>query len=340
MKNKFLILLLIILPFNTVSAETISNRLSGKIVLSIEENGEAWYINPDNLERYFLGRPADAFQIMRSLGVGISENDFENFKSGAPPKLSGKILLRAENNGESYYVNPDNFQMYFLGRPDDAFRIMRELGLGITKKDLSLLRKFGEKNPVEKNIYYNAPFTSQAPETEWDKPVFQDGCEEASALMAISWARGESLGIQAARKTIIDISNWEKEKFDEFRDISVNDTAIMIREYFSYDNIEVIELKNIEDLIDAKKKGVIIAPMNGRLLGNIYFTPPGPINHMLLITGYNFDTETFTTNDPGTRNGHGYKYQKDILFDAIRDYPTGYHLPNNKINKNVILVKK
>ena len=53
---------------------------SGKIFLQVEKNGEAWYVNPNDNKRYFLGRPADAYNAMRNLGLGISENDFSNIK--------------------------------------------------------------------------------------------------------------------------------------------------------------------------------------------------------------------------------------------------------------------
>jgi hypothetical protein len=46
--------------------------------LQVEKNGEAWYINPNDLKRYFLGRPTDAFNIMRTLGLGISNANFDN----------------------------------------------------------------------------------------------------------------------------------------------------------------------------------------------------------------------------------------------------------------------
>lgn len=48
----------------------------GKIFLQVESRGEAWYVNPGDNKRYFLSRPADAFNIMRQLGSGISNNDF------------------------------------------------------------------------------------------------------------------------------------------------------------------------------------------------------------------------------------------------------------------------
>ncbi len=44
-----------------------ANRQKGKIFLQVEANGEAWYVNPGDGKRYFLGRPADGFRIMRSI---------------------------------------------------------------------------------------------------------------------------------------------------------------------------------------------------------------------------------------------------------------------------------
>jgi len=80
--------------------------------------------------------------------------------------------------------------------------------------------------------------------------------------------------------------------------------------------------------------------MNGQALGNPNFTPPGPEYHFLLIRGYNPSTDTFITNDPGTRNGELYKYSSDTLFNAIRDYPTGDHLPITSTRKAMIVILK
>ncbi len=38
-----------------------SQQHQGKIFIQVEEKGEAWYINPEDNKRYFLGRPTDAF---------------------------------------------------------------------------------------------------------------------------------------------------------------------------------------------------------------------------------------------------------------------------------------
>ena len=122
------------------AAATMSERLKGKILLQVEENGEAWYVNPADNYRHFLGRPADAFQIMRELGLGINEANYDKFDGYAPSYLAGKILLRVEANGEAYYVNPLDLKMNYLGRPSDAFRVMRELGLGITNGNLDKVK--------------------------------------------------------------------------------------------------------------------------------------------------------------------------------------------------------
>ncbi len=115
-------------------------RLKGHILLQVENNGEAHYYYPDNNKRYYLGRPADAFAIMRELGLGIKHSELAGYLGYKfPSRLSGKIMLNVEQNGEAYYVYPKDLKGYYLGRPADAFAIMRELGLGITNSNLDLI---------------------------------------------------------------------------------------------------------------------------------------------------------------------------------------------------------
>ena len=178
-----------------------SSTLKGKILLQVEEHGEAWYVYPYDLKRYYLGRPSDAFDLMRGLGVGISNEDIKkipiaeaNFEgpdsdkdglsdaiedsmgtdknnpdsdgdgysdkeealSSYNPlgegaleindnlrnKMSGLIVMQIEQHGEAWYINPNDMERYYLGRPADAFDLMRELGLGITNKNLAKIEEF------------------------------------------------------------------------------------------------------------------------------------------------------------------------------------------------------
>ncbi|HCC23042.1 TPA: hypothetical protein DF272_02575 [Candidatus Falkowbacteria bacterium] len=59
------------------------NRLKGNILLQVEDQGQAWYVSPVNGQRYFLGRPVHAFEIMRGLGLGITDKDLANIEAGS-----------------------------------------------------------------------------------------------------------------------------------------------------------------------------------------------------------------------------------------------------------------
>ena len=128
--------------FSSISfAASIVDRVTGYILLQVEEKGEAWYVYSEDQERYYLGRPDDAFSIMRELSLGISNSDLIRLFGSLPDtnakssfvsidktlaqRLSGQILLQVEGAGEAYYIYPKNQTGYYLGRPDDAFSIMR-----------------------------------------------------------------------------------------------------------------------------------------------------------------------------------------------------------------------
>jgi hypothetical protein len=185
---------------SVVHAETLAASLSGRILLQVEQHGEAWYVNPANHQRYYLGRPSDAFSLMRDLGVGISNEDLFRIQlggfnlispdtdgdglpdaiedsfdtninkadtdgdgygdleevingynpngvgalgidSGFAETQKGRILLQVEQNGEAWYVNPEDGLRYFLGRPTDAFKLMRDFGLGISNVNLKQIEE-------------------------------------------------------------------------------------------------------------------------------------------------------------------------------------------------------
>lgn len=50
----------------------LTKRLAGKFLLQVENNGEAWYVNPMDMKRYYLGRPHEAFALFGSIATGIS----------------------------------------------------------------------------------------------------------------------------------------------------------------------------------------------------------------------------------------------------------------------------
>lgn len=49
----------------------------GRILLDVESKGEAWYVNPANLKRYYMENGAAAYRIMSKLGLGASASSLK-----------------------------------------------------------------------------------------------------------------------------------------------------------------------------------------------------------------------------------------------------------------------
>ena len=196
--------------------------------------------------------------------------------------------------------------------------------------------------PTLSKTYTDVPFTPQAPFSEWSNPKLSNGCEEASALMAMSWIKGELLTPEKARREILAISDYEEKNYGVFLDTSAKDTLERIfKGYYKYQNVELRYDVSAEDIKNELRKGnLVITPMNGQELKNPYYTPPGPLRHMVVITGYDPSTKEFVTNDPGTRLGEKYRYPEQIFMNAISDYLTGDELPLPPKRRTMIVIRK
>jgi uncharacterized protein YvpB len=185
------------------------------------------------------------------------------------------------------------------------------------------------------------PFTSQAPYAQWDDDRYQDACEEASILMALSWVNGKDISKDYATEQIALMASWEKQTWGSYHDSSTLDTKRLLTEFYNYDNVKLFYDVGVQDIKKQLASGnVVIIPADGRELKNPYFTPPGPEIHMLLIRGYDEKAGEFITNDPGTKRGEGFRYKYKIIENAWRDYNTGYHLPITKIRTAMLVVGK
>ena len=179
--------------------EEMLRRVTGQILLQVEDHGRAWYVSAKDKRRYYLGSPNNAFSVMSLIGLGITNerlskipvgllddklildkdsdgdglsdrfeegllsNPFKTDSDGdghddrtellggynlngsgrAPFDANilssglGHIYIQVETNGEAWYVEPRSKKRYYLGRPEEAFAIMREFGLGITNEDIN-----------------------------------------------------------------------------------------------------------------------------------------------------------------------------------------------------------
>lgn len=191
-------------------------------------------------------------------------------------------------------------------------------------------------------INYKVPFTSQAPYAQWDDERYQDGCEEASVLMAVRWVQNKgSISKDEATSEIAKMSEWEISQWGEYRDSAITDTIKIITQFYGHKKAEIFFDITVEDIKKELAAGkIVLVPVDGQKLNNPYFTPPGPEIHMLVIRGFDERKKEFITNDPGTKRGQEFRYSYDNMMSAIRVYNTGFHEPILEIKKAMIVVEK
>jgi hypothetical protein len=144
---------------STVDTSTSSNlnfmeRVKGRILLQVEENGEAWYVRPSDSKRYYMKNGDVAYTMMRYFSLGITNADLAKIPSVSDTtamknstsictqnalanRLKGQILLQVEEHGEAWYIDPDKCRMIYMKDGATAYEMMRFLGLGITNADLN-----------------------------------------------------------------------------------------------------------------------------------------------------------------------------------------------------------
>ena len=72
-----------------VNANANSN-VDGRILLQVEENGEAWYVLPDTSERFYLADGDIAYAGLRTFGLGITNSDLDKIPVGLALESGGE----------------------------------------------------------------------------------------------------------------------------------------------------------------------------------------------------------------------------------------------------------
>ena len=223
---------------------------------------------------------------------------------------------------------------FFVFRDRAEMPIPQEGIIAIEEPEKVAIEENGTEEPiVEKEVSapdvlpdkvsIEVPFTAQAPFAEWDA-YHQEACEEASLIMLKYYFDGKKLTPEIAEREIQAMIAYQIKEYGDYRDSDAQDMVELFEGFYGKPeggkNLEVIYDFSKEDLKKYLSKGQpIIIPAAGRLLGNPYFTQPGPPYHALVLKGY--DGNIIITNDPGTRRGESYEYDINILYNAIHDFP-------------------
>lgn len=179
------------------------SRLSGRILLQVEKHGEAWYINPANNKRYYLGRAADAFNIMRQLGIGITNANLNTIVESYTPKTISSANHYSVSIPSTWVkVADDDPLKTYMGLPVVDYATYKVPGESAFMKltviipnsdkalsDLTRKSRTGANAPVNKNIIVDSKpglrqyFKYPQPVTNEDDVVINKGAEFYVNLM-------------------------------------------------------------------------------------------------------------------------------------------------------------
>lgn len=191
---------------------------------------------------------------------------------------------------------------------------------------------------LPQKVYLPVPFLCQAPYANWKQP-WQEACEEAAIIMAVRYVKGDPVTRRSGNQEILDMVKFQVKNYGGHYDLNAEQIAKLIKDYYKYDKVEVRYDIKVEDIKKELAKGnPVITPMAGRLLGNPYYTPPGPLYHNMLFKGYDDRSDEFITNDAGTKRGRNYRYKYQVAYNAIHDW-TGNKKTIAQGEKAMVVVK-
>ena len=249
--------------------------------------GDSWYANKEETKRY--------------------EEKIVNFNAKSLTQINNeKLGVVAEEDTESKEEKNE----------------VDERSLGFASTNSADTRDKIEENstaPLPPRIQLAVPFTSQAPEKNWDQP-WQDACEEAAVLMMDAYYKKYGISPLFAKDEIIKMVEWEDKKNWEYS-IPLQKIEQLFQWYDGTGELNTRIVKNptvgeLKRFLSEGKPVYVVA--DGKILPNPHFTNGGPEYHALVLTGY---TEThFISNDPGTQHGEGFEYEYDDLLNSIADW--------------------
>lgn len=184
-----------------------------------------------------------------------------------------------------------------------------------------------QKDTAQIELNLDVPFTSQAPERNWDQP-WQDACEEVALLMLDAYYKGYGLSPLFVKDEVKRMVAWEEER-GWGGSIAMSRVERMYKEYFKSDKTpRIVENPTVEQIKTFLKQGKpVLVVADGKTLPNPWYSNGGPVYHALIIRG--FTADSFITNDPGVNRGRNFTFSFADIMNSIHDWNDG-DVPNGK----------
>lgn len=187
-------------------------------------------------------------------------------------------------------------------------------------------------------INKNIPFLVQAPFADWKDQMQQDACEEASMIMIDAWINNYDFDKKDGLEQIVKLSNYIEKNYGSWKDSNIEDIQEILKDYFKIEKTQLYYDTNLEEIKELLKEGKnLIVPINGQTIANDNFSGIGPLNHMVVLIGYDEETRDFFAHDPGTRHGKEYRYPYENFIESIRNYKSSAEISDRDEQRKVVL---
>lgn len=173
---------------------------------------------------------------------------------------------------------------------------------------------------IPDKAYLDVPWFCQAPHENPDSwKIHKESCEEAALLMVLYHLSGrKKTDRDKIHAQLVDMIDWQMQTWGVHKDLHADSVKLLAMEYFGLKDhdVEIVRKATSDTLKSLLSRGFpVIVPTAGRMLGNPYFTPPGPLYHMVVVTGYTSDR--VITNDIGTKRGRDFSYPWDVFMKSM-----------------------
>ncbi len=177
---------------------------------------------------------------------------------------------------------------------------------------------------VPQKLVLPVPFVTEAPEGSWKSPWI-NACEEASMVMVDGFYSGkESVEPADAAKKMRELFVYQNDIWGSNANSDADRTLKIIEDNFTTYGARAVINPTIDGIkAELRARHPVISLHYGKDLQNknIPFATYGSYYHMLVIIGYDDETQEFITNDDGDmKTGAGHRYGYDLLMHSLHDY--------------------
>lgn len=238
-------ILLLAIPLHSRAYDWESaKQWSGRILIEEENRARAWYVDPENLERYPFSTPADALWLMQNRAVTLNAEDLNKlpgYGAQGPSKdialinsLLGRIVRESQNQKKAWYIDPSTNSALYLGTPEMTFFTLVQKGVPLPLADILNIKarrtapRTNENKPPRryaKGVYLTASSAANPKMREYIIALMH-GTELNAVVIDVKDASGfvlynstlrEVQALGTSREVIADL----RSVFQEFKDAGI-----------------------------------------------------------------------------------------------------------------------